>query len=957
VTRRIHQLAKEIGITSTAIVAKCQAEGLDIKNHMSTMSAGLEATIREWFSGDALSTTVETSAPVDLEKVKAKKPRIRKGKTETEKTTEEPEAQPISAEPVLTEEKPVEVEVKEQPVAELSVADKQSPADRSAKPKRISPKERHIEKQPEGEPSANETLVTTSIASADVELTETTETEKQTEVKVAEEGVKTSPEPPQQSPVFVRRMVPKPRQIDLKPVPYTPTPAKLSGPAVIRTERPDFAPLPPKSPRRGKPVVTPEIAVPLPPAGDGKSGSRRKRRRVGVDEEQTEAGKKLVKQHRQRGGRKYDDTVPDKHAFGIRDLKEREERLAMASGTLLHRRERRMASAGHETSGTSGVIERKHIDKVTIKEPITVKELSAAIGVRTPEIMQGLVNMGVMATVNHVLDATAAVMIALEHGVELIVEKKLSLLAVLDEKMKGLTAGATLQARPPVVAFLGHVDHGKTSLLDRIRQANVTKGEAGGITQHIGSYLYDDGKHRVAFLDTPGHKAFTEMRARGANMTDIVVLVVAADDGVMPQTEEAINHAKAAGVPIVVALNKMDLPNADVNKVLGQLAEKGLVSSEWGGNTEIVRTSATTGDGIDDLVEHLEYVAELQQLKARMEGPATGWVIESQMTTGQGAVARLLIKDGELKPGDIVVSGCSYGRVRTMRDVTGKATKKAGPATPVVITGLNEIPVAGDRFYVVESVPEAAEAAAEQQNQNRQVTLARSNQVTLDNLFSEIAAGDLKELNVIIKADVQGSVDVLRNSITELNTAEVAIRVLHAAVGGVTESDVLLAHASNAIIIGFQVIADERSRALAEKENVEIRLYSIIYKISDDIKLALEGMLAPRIEEKFLGRAEVRQIFRISRIGVVAGCYVTEGLITRSSQIKVVRDGIVVRDKNSIDSLRRVKDDASEVRSGLECGIKLVGFNDLKTGDIVEAYELVEHSRTLESTAKGTNKG
>ena len=504
------------------------------------------------------------------------------------------------------------------------------------------------------------------------------------------------------------------------------------------------------------------------------------------------------------------------------------------------------------------------------------------------------------------------------------------------------------------IGTIGHVDHGKTSLLDRIRQSNVTKGEAGGITQHIGSYLYDNGKHQVAFLDTPGHKAFTEMRARGANMTDIVVLVVAADDGVMPQTEEAISHAKAAEVPIVVALNKVDMPNADVNKALGQLAERELVSSEWGGSTEIVKTSAITGEGIDDLVEHLEYIAELQQLKARTGGPATGWVIESEMTIGRGSVARLLIKEGQLKPSDTVVSGCSYGRVRTMQDVTGKSLKSAGPATPVEITGLNEVPVAGDRFYVVESIPKAAEIATEQQRQNREANLARQNQVTLENLFSEIAAGEIKELNVIIKADVQGSVDVLCNSITELNTSEVAVRVLHAAVGGVSESDVLLAQASGAIIIGFQVIADDRSRSLADKESVEIRHYNVIYQITDDIKLALEGMLTPSIEEKSLGRAEVRQIFRISRIGVVAGCYVTEGLINRSNKTRVVRDGIVIRDNNTIDSLRRIKNDVAEVRSGLECGIKLVGFNDLKTGDLIEAYELVEHSRTLESSAEGT---
>jgi len=597
--------------------------------------------------------------------------------------------------------------------------------------------------------------------------------------------------------------------------------------------------------------------------------------------------------------------------------------------------------------GTAGYVKPSRIEKAVVKQPIMIKDLSAAIGVRTGDILGKLMQMGVMATINDRIEKASAEMIALEYGIELTVEEQIPLLQQLQAEFDREIPEEDLKPRPPVVAFLGHVDHGKTSLLDRIRQANVVQGEAGGITQHIGSYLYDDGKRRVTFLDTPGHKAFTAMRARGANMTDIVVLVVAADDGVMPQTEEAINHAKAAGVPIVVALNKIDLPSTNEHKVLGELAAKDLVSSAWGGSTEVVRTSAVTGEGIEDLVEHLDYVAELHNLRAKSDGPATGWVIEAEMTTGQGVLARLLIKQGSLKPGDIVVSGKSCGKVRTVLDAQGRRLKEAGPSTPVEITGLDEVPRAGDRFFVVDGITRAAEIAQEQKNAEREKELSQRKQITLENLFQEISAGQVRELNVIVKADVQGSVDVLTRTLMELNTAEVAVRVLHASVGGITESDILLAEASNAVVIGFHVSMEEHARTLAETSGVEVRLYKIIYQISDDIRKALEGMLSPQEQEKVSGHAEVRNLFRISRLGVIAGCYVTDGSIKRSAQARLIRDGIVIRDTIAIESLRRNKDDVTEVRNGLECGIKLAEFDDLKTGDIIETFEIVRVGRTL----------
>ncbi|MCK4629404.1 MAG: translation initiation factor IF-2, partial [Sedimentisphaerales bacterium] len=767
------------------------------------------------------------------------------------------------------------------------------------------------------------------------------------------EAVAAREEPEHKAPAIIDTITPTPQVKPKSPVPFVPAPAVLKGPKVLRVVPMEIIPTrpPPRKPRKSTAAAAADVPTTNIPRGGGATTSSRRRRKQRGGE--GEAGDKDVNRakprtQRRRASRKYESEYVAPHERGDQDLLERQQRLAKASGTMLHRRERQLAQK-ETAAGTSGTLGPLQIEKATVKEPITVKELSAAIGVRTSEIIAKLMEMGVMATINELLEAEAAMTVAMDFGVELTVEEITLLWDKLQTNFEQETTQRTQVSRPPIVAFLGHVDHGKTSLLDHIRKASVTSGEAGGITQHIGSYLYNNGKRQITFLDTPGHKAFTQMRARGANITDVVVLVVAADDGVMPQTEEAINHAKAAGVPIVVALNKIDLPNMDINRVLGQLSEHELVPAEWGGDTEVVRTSAASGEGIEDLLDHLEYIAELKHLTAATDGPATGWVVEAEMTIQQGAVATLLVKSGTLKTGDIIVSGSSYGRARTITDATGATLTEAGPSTPVEVTGLNEVPIAGDRFFVPGSISQAAEIAEEQRNRRREKALLHRRQITLDNLFSEIAAGELKELNVIVRADVQGSVDVLRNTIMEMNTSEVAVRILHAAVGGITEGDVLLAQASNAIVIGFQVVADEHARNLAEREGVEIRLYRVIYQISEDMKKALEGMLKPRIEEKPLGRAEVRQVFRVSRVGAIAGCLVTEGKIQRSARLRVIRDSVVIRDNSPIESLRRVKDDVSEVRSGLECGVKLDGYDDLKNGDVLEAYELIEISRTLDS--------
>ncbi len=914
--KRVHEIAKELGIKSKAIVDKCVAEGLSaIKGHQSTVSVGLEATIREWFSVDEVSehTTVEKAEKVNLEEARIKKT---KASAETHSNiAEEIEADSETAE--------------------------------AQKPKRKSPQEILEEEQ---QASSEQVDVASEIETSDDSQVEQP-AEDEAEV-VAETPTVTEEKTVEEKPVSpVTRMIKQDsntKEVKVKAVEFVPAPAKLSGPDVIRTERPDFVPVPrgKRPPRRQEEEVGPQQAVVEDESGAarGKVKGKKGSRKVTLSEDSSSIAKG------KRGKRSKRGRFGTDSEFRDQDLIERNERLAKASGMGVHRIEkqiRRGKSGGG--SGTYGLQTRQRIEKATVKEPITVKDLSSALGIRAADIIGKLLGLGVMATINEVITSEVAEMLALEYEVELTIEQDKTNFELLVEEFDKQSQESEKTPRAPVVAFLGHVDHGKTSLLDYIRKTQVTSGEAGGITQHIGSYLYDDGERRVTFLDTPGHKAFTEMRARGANMTDIVVLVVAADDGIMPQTEEAIAHAKAAKVPIIVALNKIDMPTSNPDRVYGQLAEHDLTPAEWGGDTEVIKTSAITGEGMDTLVEHLDLISELHDLKAVADGPATGWIVESEMSTQTGVVARMLVKEGNLKPGDIIVSGCSYGRVRTLCDATGKSLQEAGPAMPVEITGLDEVPIAGDRFFVINNMAKAAQIAGEQKQMQREKTLASRRQITLENLFSEIAAGDVKELNVVIKADVQGSVDVLCKSITELNTSEVAVKVLHSAVGGVSESDVLLAEASNAIIIGFQVIADDRAKSLADKSNVEIRMYRVIYKIMDDIKAALEGMLTPDIEIKVLGKVEVRQIFRISRIGVVAGCYVQEGVINRNAKVRVIRDSVIIRDENTIETLRREKDDATEVKAGLECGLKLTGFDDLKQGDIIEVYEEVEVSRLLDS--------
>jgi translation initiation factor IF-2 len=839
---RVYILARELGVKSSAIVKKCQDEDLDIKNHMSSISAGLAATIREWFSEGENITTVETSDKVDLKKVRLKK-----------------------------------------------------------KPKRKRPaKKKEAEKVEQSEPA--------ELATETVPATETEEPQ---------------PEPEQILPAG--------------PMLEKPEPARLSGPQVVRVEAPE-----PLRSRRPKSRTRYDEPITEPLMYDEQELER-------SSPVSTKDKKRAPKRHGERThGRRRDEqdvAAPRKFKFSKwrqRDIEERRARLDAAGGESLRLRPARKIATKSERSVATLVRPKK----VSISEPITIKDLSSVLAVKSADIISKLMQQGIMATANQTISSDAVELVALEFGTELVVERK----STLEEQMRvefDQRQRKNLKKRSVVATMLGHVDHGKTSLLDKIRSTHVTASEAGGITQHIGASQVTWDDKMVTFLDTPGHEAFTAMRARGANMTDVVVLTVAADDGVMPQTIEAIHHAKAADVPVIVALNKIDLPGCDLNRVYSQLAEQELSPVEWGGETDVVKTSAITGEGIDDLLEHLDYVAELLDLKADDTIPATGWVVEAKMSAKRGPVATLLIKEGRLRKGDVVLSGGAFGRVKTLKNSYGKSIKQATSSMPVEITGLSDVPQAGDRFCCLDDMNKAKAAAEENQMLSRENSLAKRTQVTLDNLFSQIEAGKTQELNVIIRADVQGSVDVLMKYLSELSTDEVKIRILHAAPGGITEGDCLLAEASNAIIIGFNVVSEEHVSKIAEAKGVEIRLYNVIYRITEDLQKSMVGLLEPEEIEKAVGRAVVRDTFKISRIGTVAGCHVSDGVVNKNAKVRLIRDNVVIRDNLSIESLKHFKDDVREVKAGMECGIKIAKFDDIKVDDVFDFYEIVKVARTL----------
>ncbi|MGY0157141.1 translation initiation factor IF-2 [Edwardsiella tarda] len=581
---------------------------------------------------------------------------------------------------------------------------------------------------------------------------------------------------------------------------------------------------------------------------------------------------------------------------------------------------------------------------VVIGETITVAELANKMAVKGSQVIKAMMKMGAMATINQVIDQETAQLVAEEMGHKVILRRENELEeAVMNDR----DTGAAAEPRAPVVTIMGHVDHGKTSLLDYIRSTKVAAGEAGGITQHIGAYHVQTDNGMITFLDTPGHAAFTAMRARGAQATDIVVLVVAADDGVMPQTIEAIQHAKAAGVPLVVAVNKIDKPEADPDRVKNELSQYGVMPEEWGGEAQFVHVSAKAGTGIDELLDAILLQSEVLELKAVRNGMASGVVIESFLDKGRGPVATVLVREGTLHKGDIVLCGFEYGRVRAMRDELGREISEAGPSIPVEILGMSGVPAAGDEATVVRDEKKAREVALYRQGKFREVKLARQQKAKLENMFSNMVEGEVSELNIVLKADVQGSVEAIADSLRKLSTDEVKVKIVGSGVGGITETDATLAAASNAILLGFNVRADASARRVVEAENLDLRYYSVIYDLIDEVKQAMSGMLAPEYKQEIIGLAEVRDVFKSPKFGAIAGCMVTEGVVKRHSPIRVLRENVVIYE-GELESLRRFKDDVNEVRNGMECGIGVKNYNDVRPGDVIEVFETIEVKRSID---------
>lgn len=957
---RVHNLAKELLVDSKVIIEKCRDEGIDVKNHMHVVSAGLAATIREWFSEGAHSTTVEESSPVDLKRVR-KESKVKKTKKKANTAAES------SADTTVQ-------------VLEATEAEEVGDGVKKVVPKRKGPKEAAA--PGEGEEAGPETGVaaaTDGFEAAPVApaalieapqapgealqveeappsdllspaaSAETTAEAGAPTTVVADAGAAAGHD----GPPVVEGAAPAAPVVAAGPQ-NIPKPAQLTGPKLIRYEKPDEDAGPPRfggragggvRPREGERFGT---RLRVDETHSGEEDDRNARR---GGKGRTTAVTPEKRPHPRRTVRDVDTDVTERiREWRDRDLIERRDRLAQASGRGiggLRAIEGKQTARRGAARTTAAPIKK---DKVELTAPILVKDFSRETGIAVNAVVKKLMQEhGTLATINSALDPEIAQMIAMEYGIELrVIPAKTSLDLLVD--VFAARERTHLVARPPVVTVLGHVDHGKTSLLDRIREANVTAGEAGGITQHIGAYRVQVGDRFVTFIDTPGHTAFTAMRARGTKLTDVVVLVVAADDGVMPTTVEAINHARAAGTPIVVALNKIDLPH-DINKLYGDLSEHGLTpSGDWGGQTDVIKTSAVTGEGIDELLSHLAMLSEVMDLKADPTLPATGAVVEAHRSGTLGNVARVIMQEGTLRTGDIMLCGASYGRVRSLRDDKGSPVEEATPSMPVEVWGLSDVPISGDKFYVVETMQRAKDIADDVAARLREQDLIRvSKPTSLESVLANASEGEIPELRVIIRADVQGSVDVLRKTLSDFPANEVKLVVLHAGVGNVTESDVVLAQASNAIVVAFHVAPEPHIHRMADDLGVDVRTYRVIYNLLDDIRSALEGLLTPDEKLESRGRAEVREVFSISRIGKIAGCYVRDGVVERGHTVRVIRDGVVVKDGGALESLRRFKDDVKEVKAGMECGIRITGFDDLKPADVIETFELLKIARKLGS--------
>ncbi|MBW1679967.1 MAG: translation initiation factor IF-2 [Deltaproteobacteria bacterium] len=886
---RVYELAREFDMESKKLVERLVAGGMDIKNYMSTLDEDAVARAKDIINGAVSEVIEEQRIKPTVIRRRRKKIRVEPEPTPEEVPAAEPEA----------------------PAGEAVAAEGAAPqiSDLEEEAQEVTPPERPEEPRREEEAQGGEAFVEGEEGLAPPETAGEAGAKEAESPSEAEEAV---PAPKEEKP---KRKKPRKGADEPAKIIRRPEEGPLKDLLARRKERP--APLP-GLPGERKPVpptpidIAKDVAL---EAGKEKPKKRKKGKKAAVKEDARPAGKSRKREVFERADLFEDRPARMKGKKGARGRKEAA-------------RKRK-----HTELTTPKAIKRR----IKVEETVVVNELARGMGVKAVELIKVLLQMGVRVNLNQSIDFETASLVADEFGFELELDSFQETALLAEEH----DSPESLRPRPPVVTIMGHVDHGKTSLLDYIRSSNIIGGESGGITQHIGAYYVKTDGGDIVFLDTPGHEAFTAMRARGAKVTDLIVLVVAADDGVMPQTREAINHARAADIPIVVAVNKIDKAEADPERVKRELAELGLSPEEWGGDTIFGNVSAKTGEGVEDLLGLILLQAEMLELKANPDKPARGTIIEARLDKSKGSVATVLIKSGTLKRGDYFVCGQHYGRVRAMTNHRGKPMTSAGPSMPVEIHGISGVPMAGDEFVVVKDEKTAKQVVSHRVAASRKLEGGQKGAVSLNDFFDRIKEGEVKELNIVLKADVQGSLEALLDSLNKLSTDAVKLKVIHAATGAITESDVMLASASGAIIIGFNVRANPRVMDVAEREQIDVRYYNVIYNALQDVRSAMAGLLEPVYQETVIGRADIKEIFHIPKVGAVAGCYVTHGHVLRNARVRVLRDEVVVFD-GKISSLRRFKDDVKEVQSGYECGIAVEKFQDLKPGDVFEVYEVEE---------------
>ncbi len=920
---RVYELARELNMTNKDLLGKIQEMGIEVKSHVSSLDDSDIARIKEELFGPKEKPEVVEEVRVRQNVIRRRrKPKAEEAVPETEEAEMPSEAaqadvsEPVSgkaesaAEPVPSEKE----EEAAPPAAETS--EEATPTE----PETVVEPEEEAEAEPEAAEEASvaepeeEAVAEPETVEADEPAAEPVETEKAEAQPEAEAGPEQpeaaqAPSQPEAEPEAEKAVKPKKAKKKTKKS----TPAKIiSLPEALPEESVE---------EKAEPQ---EAGSETPSETETGADKKRfkKKKAVEIEADQPEKAKKFAKK---------------KSTYKKKEIIEGDALYDQRFGRVRKGRKKSKIAKPIVDSKTQITVPKAIKRRIKIDDTIVLGDLAKRMGIKANELIRKLIDMGMMVTMNQPIDFDTAALLATEFNFE--VEKA----AFEEESILKTEADAPeqLQHRPPVVTIMGHVDHGKTSLLDVIRRSKITEKEAGGITQHIGAYHVPHERGSIVFLDTPGHEAFTAMRARGAKVTDIVVLVVAADDGVMPQTVEAIDHSRAAEVPIIVAVNKIDKPEAEPDRIKRELSEKGLVPEDWGGDTIFVNVSAKKEIGIDELLEMILLQAEVQELKANPNKLARGYIVESKMDTGRGPVATVLISEGTLHTGEAVVSGMYHGKVRAMFNDQGTPVKEAGPSMPVEILGLSGVPMAGDEFMALTDEKDAKQVSEHRLYKQRSRELAKTSRMSLDKLYERMQEGDVKELNLIIKADVQGSIEALKDSLTRLSTDEVKISVIHSATGTIHESDISLAAVSNAIILGFNVRAGGKVSHLAEEENVDIRYYNVIYNAIKDIKDAMVGLMESRFEEKVLGRAEVRQVFTVPNVGAIAGCYVMDGKIQRGQPIRLLRDGIIIHE-GKISSLRRFKDDVKEVAQNYECGIGIEKYNDIKVGDVIECYFLEE---------------